>query len=195
MSTNVDKKVTALELAQPYAALALDIAKGMKQVKSLTDKLATSKGGVWGGFKQAISIGMAASHSLANIKAGLAVACEEAKIPSGSYRGYIGTIGHLYTDILAGNMTIAEAEALSVADARKRYRVVKSEPAATGETGEGVGSEETETAGANVSEENELLATIVARIKDWDSVSLALLLETLDDVEGNEVVEDVRQAA
>lgn len=185
MTTKVDKQLTALELAQPYAELALELAKEIKGVKSLQDKLEAKKGGVWGGFKRALAIGMAAGHTAANIKAGLAVACEEAKIPSGSFRGYVGTIGHMYNEIAEGTLTLSEAENMSIGDARKRYRKPKAEPSESGS-----GEESSASTASSVSETvNPLVRHVLERIKDWDDASLTVLLGIIDDIT-TESVED-----
>lgn len=198
MTTNVDKQLTALELARPYAELAMELAKGFKKVKGLNDALTTAKGGLWGGFKQALSIGMASDHNVSNIKAGLAVACEEAKIPSGSYRGYVGTIGHMYNELVTGTLTLSEAEQLSVADARKRYRKPASTPADA--------PADSASEDANVSEatntaqpiSNAMLASVMDKVKDWDDASLSVLLSIIDDLQeqaSQEEAEEMEEAA
>lgn len=198
MTTNVDKQLTALELARPYAELAMELAKGFKKVKGLQDSLTTAKGGLWGGFKQALSLGMSAGHNASNVKAGLAVACEEAKIPSGSYRGYVGTIGHMFNELADGTLTLAEAEQLSIGDARKRYRKPASTPAEV--------SAESAAPAANVSEAtntaapitNAMLASVMDKVKDWDDASLSVLLSIIDDLQeqaSQEEAEELEEAA
>lgn len=198
MTTNVDKQLTALELARPYAELAMELAKGFKKVKGLQDSLTTAKGGLWGGFKQALSIGMAASHNVSNIKAGLAVACEEATIPSGSYRGYVGTIGHMYNELVTGTLTLSEAEQMSIGDARKRYRKPAAATADVTNEDAAPAANVSETANAEQPITNAMLASVMDKVKDWDDSSLSVLLSIIDDLQeqvSQEEAEELEEAA
>lgn len=191
MTTNVDKQLTALELARPYAELAMELAKSFKKQKNLTDQLATVKGGLWGGFKQALALGMAAGHTASNINVGLKVACEEAKIPSGSFRSYGPTLGNMYAEIIAGTLTLSEAENMSIADARKRYRKVKVE-----QTAETV-AEPDAPAESVQAITNPMLASVMEKVKDWDEASLAMLLSIIDDLEeqASQEAQELEEAA
>ena len=197
MAVSIDAQLTALELARPYAELAQELAKGFKTIKSLQDKHATEKGGLWSGFKQALALGMAAGHTAGNINVGLKVACEEAKVPSGSFRSYGPTIGKMYAEIEAGTLTLAEAENMSIADARARYKKEKVE--VTADTDADTSGDALENgAGDNVSTTepaNPLLASVIDKVKTWDDASLTMLLSIIADIEEQATAEEQLEEA
>lgn len=197
MAVSIDKQLTALELARPYAELAQELAKGFKTIKGLQDKLATAKGGLWSGFKQALALGMAAGHTAGNINVGLKVACEEAKVPSGSFRSYGPTIGKMYGEIVDGTLTLAEAENMSIADARARYKKEKVE--VTADAGADTSGDVLENgAESNLSiaaPANPLLASVIDRVKGWDDASLTMLLSIIADIEEQATAEEQLEEA
>ena len=194
MAVSIDKQLTALELARPYAELAQELAKGFKTIKGLQDKLATAKGGLWSGFKQALALGMAAGHTAGNINVGLKVACEEAKVPSGSFRSYGPTIGKMYGEIVDGTLTLAEAENMSIADARARYKKEKVE--VTADSDADTSGEAQAAANVSTAEPaNPLLASVMDRVKDWDDASLTMLLSIIADIEEQATAEELLEEA
>jgi hypothetical protein len=108
-------------LSKPYLALAQGLAVALAGAKVQTDAAKKAKSGTWAGFKSAIAIARESGHSASVMRTGLEVACVEAGIPAGSFRGYISTIESLAAEVIGGTMTTAEVEAISVKDARARY--------------------------------------------------------------------------
>jgi hypothetical protein len=108
-------------LSRPYAALASHLATALAGAKIQADAAKSAKTGTWAGFKSAVVIGRDNGHSASVMRTGLEVACVDAGIPSGSFRGYISTVESLAADVFAGELSMAELEAISVKDARERY--------------------------------------------------------------------------
>lgn len=148
--------------AAPYAHLAATLATAIGSAKTQAETAKGAKQTVWDGFKSAMGIAAENGHNAAALRAGLEIACINAGIPSGSFRGYVGTIGNLYADVLkpegeAGHIALSAAVALSVKDARDRY---KPEP-------------------TNL---EKLHAKLAAAVKDWNEEEMALLLSIVDDM-------------
>jgi hypothetical protein len=119
-----DAAARAHAMAVPYEALAKQIAIAVEAQKAHGQKAKEERTNLWGAFKQALSIGMTEGHTVSALRVGLEVACEENKVPGGSIRSYINTIENMYREVAEGTLTLTAAEKLSIADARKRYRVV-----------------------------------------------------------------------
>ena len=119
-----------------------------------------SKGKVWSGFRDAISLALEAGHTTGALRAGLEIACIAAEIPAGTFRGYIGTVGNLHADVVAGNLDAETAAVISVADARKRYQKEKV-----------------------LTDAEKLQKHIADGIKDWTAEQLALLASIVDDMQ------------
>lgn len=111
----------AAALALPYNELARSLATSMAASKVASDTAKTVKTTVWHSFKQSISIAMTNGHDTATLRTGLEIACEEAGIPSGSFRGYVSTIASLHADVDSGALELEQVESISVKDARARY--------------------------------------------------------------------------
>lgn len=111
----------ALALALPYNTLAASLATALAGAKVATERAKGEKVTVWDSFKAAIVVATEQGHAPDVMRSGLEIACEEAGIPSGSFRGYVSTIVSLYGDCVDGNLEWSDVEAISVADARKRY--------------------------------------------------------------------------
>jgi hypothetical protein len=114
-------------MALPYEELAKSIALAVEAQKAHTGKAKEERNSLWGAFKRALSIGLAAGHNVSALRVGLEVACEEQKVPQGSIRSYINTIENMYREVQEEKLTLIAAEKLSIADARKRYRVVSDD--------------------------------------------------------------------
>lgn len=157
-------------MAVPYEEVAKGIALAVAANKAHTGKAKEERTNLWGAFKQALSIGLAAGHNVNALRVGLEVACEEQKVPGGSIRSYINTLENMYREIEAGGLTLIAAEKLSIADARKRYRVVSDDEKAR----------------------KDLLDTV----KDWkpDEIQAAILLLRGEADDGDvEIVQDVAE--
>lgn len=163
MTAKLSKGIAAALLADAQAQAAAYAAPYLTLAESLARNIAaadTVKGKVWDGFKSALEVASEAGHTPTALRAGLEIACTEAEIPAGSFRGYIGTIGNLYADIKADKLSLDDALALSVADARKRYKV---EPVLT--------------------DVQKLQKHIAEGIKDWTAEQLAVLASIVDDMQ------------
>lgn len=110
--------------ATPYEAIAKEIAVAVEAQKVHTDKAKGERTSLWNGFKRALSIAASVGHSPTTLRIGLEVACEQNGVPGGSFRSYVNTVVSLFTDINEGNISLADAEKLTITDARKRYRTV-----------------------------------------------------------------------
>lgn len=127
MTKEMQAQATALFLAQaadaaaPYRELANSIAILTGAKAKVSEKATEIKEGLWGAFRSALDVGLASNHTADNIAIGLTVACEEAGVPGGSSRSYIGTIRNMYAEILAGGLTREDALLMKVKDARTRY--------------------------------------------------------------------------
>lgn len=156
--------------AGAYQPLAIDLANRIAAGKSQADKAKGTKQTVWDGFKSALAIAEKEGHTETALRVGLEIACENAGIPSGSYRSYVVTVGNLFHDVKAGELTSEQVEAMTVKEARDRY---KPEPTPL------------EAARAKLIEDT----------KDFDLEQLSLLLSIVQDVKGTTVEELVEAAA
>lgn len=112
----------AADAAAPYRELANSIAVLTGARSKVAEKATEIKEGLWGAFRSALSVGLTANHSADNIAVGLTVACEDAGVPGGSSRSYIGTIRNMYAEIVSGGpLTLEDALLMKVKDARARY--------------------------------------------------------------------------
>lgn len=107
--------------AAPYSELARSLAAATAEAKVAGEVAKEVKGGVWAGFKSAVSIAAREGHNADTLRVGLEVACTEAGIPSGTFRGYVSTVCNLAADVDAGLLDLPEVDAISVKDARERY--------------------------------------------------------------------------
>jgi hypothetical protein len=127
MTKEMQAQATKLFLAQaadaaaPYRTLANEIAVLAGARSKVSEKATEIKEGLWGAFRSALDIGLSESHSADNIAVGLTVACEEAGVPGGSSRSYIGTIRNMYAEIVAGSLSREDALLMKINDARQRY--------------------------------------------------------------------------
>lgn len=122
-----DAASRAHAMAVPYETVARNVALAVEANKAHAGKAKEERTNLWGAFKSALSVGMANEHSIQALRVGLEVACEEQKVPGGSIRSYVNTIENMYREIISGSLMLPAAEKLSIADARKRYRVVSDE--------------------------------------------------------------------
>jgi hypothetical protein len=111
----------AADAAAPYRALANEIAVIVGAKVKAGEKVTEAGENLWGKFRSALDIGLSADHSADNIAIGLTVACEEAEVPGGTARSYIGTIRNMYAEILAGGLTREDALLMKIKVARQRY--------------------------------------------------------------------------
>lgn len=109
-------------LAEPYAQLAQRIATSLAAGKVMAEKAKSEKASTWDEFKGAIDVALVNGHNTGALASGLQIACEEAGIPAGSFRGYSSTIQNLFQDICDGNLTREQVGEMSVKDARERYQ-------------------------------------------------------------------------
>lgn len=109
-------------LAKPYATIAEAIATGIAAAKVHGDKAKSERSTVWDGFKSAMTTALNEGHNSSAMRCGLEIACVNASIPAGSFRGYISTIESLFEDVTAGKTTLEAATAISVKDARELYQ-------------------------------------------------------------------------
>lgn len=107
--------------AAPYDGLAKKLATAIAGTKAHGDAVKAERSTLWDTFKSACTIGLKAEHDANALRAGLEIACVNAGIPAGSFRGYVSTIGSLYGDLIAGNLSEGELADISVKDARERY--------------------------------------------------------------------------
>lgn len=161
--------------ASPYAHLAAELATSMSAAKAQTDRAKAERTSVWDGFKSAMSIALENGHSAAALRAGLEIACTNAGIPAGSFRGYVGTIGNLYADVCKaegeeGHLALEAALEISVKDARERY---KPEP----------------------SNLEKLRKALAERTKDWNEEELAVLLSIVDDTNADKAPKTTEEEA
>ena len=108
-------------MAAPYNALAAHLATGMAGLKAHGDKLKGERSSIWDQFKSAIDVAQENGHNPEAMRAGLEIACLNAGIASGSFRGYVSTVENLARDLTEGNITREEVKDIAVADARARY--------------------------------------------------------------------------
>lgn len=115
-------KAQMAAVSAPYRALANTLAAELVEVGTLATGVKEKRGGVWAGFKRAATIAQEAGHNSSTMRAGLEIACNDAGIPSGTFRGYVSTLEKLKADVDDGSLTMADLTAISIADARKRYK-------------------------------------------------------------------------
>ena len=159
----LSKTITAILLAQaavavPYAGLAAHIATIAAGTAAQGDALKAARTGLWDSFKAAIPLALEAEHNAETMRAGLEIACMNANVPAGTFRGYVSTVQSLYADIEAGELSAAEVEAISVKDARERYMNADKKALATAK------------------------AALLARVKGWTVEELGLLVLMCDDI-------------
>ena len=166
----LDAQAQALAMAVPYAALARRLATAITAATAQSAVAKEEKVTVWGTFKEAIKAAQDVGHSVTALRAGLEVACTEAGIPSGSFRGYITTVGNLYSDVLDELLTVEEVQAMSIADARKLYKVEKE-----------------------LSNLDKLRKALIDGTADWNEAELATLVSIVADSNAERVpaVEEV----
>jgi hypothetical protein len=111
----------AADAAAPYRTLAGEIGIIVGAKAKAGERVTEAGENLWGKFRSALDIGLSADHSADNIAVGLTVACEEAGVPGGSYRTYIGTIRSMYAEVLAGGLSREDALLMKIKDARQRY--------------------------------------------------------------------------
>ena len=143
-------------LTGPYADTAKHIAAAVAASKASSDEATGRRKSVFASFKEAIPAAQTAGHSTDQMAEGLSLACAEAGVPSGTFRGYVSTVKNLMADVQAGKLTMAEVTEISVADARKRY---KPEPTA---------EEKAKTEATN---------RLNAAMKEWNAEQIALLAD------------------
>lgn len=114
----------ATGLAAPYRAIAIAIATAVAAQAVHEGKLKVEKVSLWSAFKDALSVAATAEHSPSALRMGLEVACNEADVPGGSFRSYAGTVSSMAQDIADGTLTLADALAMPIVDARNRYKEV-----------------------------------------------------------------------
>lgn len=146
--------------AGAYQALATSLANTIAAGKTQADKAKGTKGTIWEGFKSALSIAEKEGHTETALRVGLEIACENAGIPSGSYRSYVVTIGNLFHDVKAGELTNEQVEAMTVKEARERYK-------------------------APPTELEQMRAKLVEDTKDFTVEQFGLLLSIVSDVKGD----------
>lgn len=111
----------ATALSGPYASLARELATDITAAKVAGETAKEAKGGIWGGFKNAITASIEAEHDANAMRVGLEVACEEAGIPSGTFRGYVSTLCSLKADVDNAVLSLEQALSISIKDARELY--------------------------------------------------------------------------
>lgn len=146
--------------AGAYQPLAIDLANRIAASKTQTDKAKGTKQTVWDGFKSALAIAQENGHTETALRVGLEIACENAGIPSGSYRSYVVTVGNLFHDVKAGELTGEQVEAMTVKEARDRYK-------------------------APPSELEQMRAKLIEDTKDFTVEQFGLLLSIVSDVRGD----------
>lgn len=113
----------AADAAAPFRALANEIGTIVAKRKGLSAEGTKQGASLWDKFKTALSIAHEAGMSANSLKLGLAVACAEADVPTGSYRSYVSTVASMLADVnSASDTTIVEALALTIQQAREKYQ-------------------------------------------------------------------------
>jgi hypothetical protein len=112
----------AADYAAPYRSIAATLATIAGAKAKLGEKVTEQAFSLWEGFKQGLDVAIAADHSPNAVRVGFAVACEEAGIPSGSFRSYVATIGSMYAEVQTGTLTREDALLMKIKDARERYQ-------------------------------------------------------------------------
>lgn len=164
-----DQAARNAAIMAPYVELALKIAQHTEEVGTVSKAVKEAKGGIWGAFKSAMATASEAGHNASALRLGLALACTEAGMKPGTFRSYVMTVGDIWAEAHDGVLpkgietaiTIEEAAKLSIGDARKRYKVL--------------------------SQKEQLLADITAKLKEMDESALTdVLLLLSDDAEQDE---------
>lgn len=192
----------AATLATQYRPVAAAIARTFDTVKDAREDSKAKAGSLWHGFKAAIPVAAELGHGPDSMRAGLEIACLEAKVPAGSIRSYLSTLAYLAADAFTFTPAIGtppaegvpasedytpqrglspkEVAEISVKDARKRYQSAEAKALA------------------------EARAKLNKVTREWDAESLLLLVEMAEGLnkpaeataEGiGENVEPQRQAA
>ena len=118
--------------AIPYKPVSAAVAMSLAAVKAHQDKVKEERTNVWKNFKDALDVAATAGHTVSAMRVGLALACDEVGIPEGSFRSYLSTVTNLYADIMdpdneRGTLTLAQAKAMSIQEARKRFAAPPSD--------------------------------------------------------------------
>lgn len=155
--------------AIPYKALcgelsAIAHAQAARDAASRRDRAT-----LWDTFKKALNIAANSGHSVESMRMGLELACSEAGIPGGSFRSYVNTLGQLFEDVLRARITVEEATALSISDARARYRVITPV--------------------------DKVRRALAEATRDWNANELSALLNVAQGQTDEEVIETIEQAA
>lgn len=103
----------------PYRSLAVKIANTVAAGKKIGEKAKEGRQSLWDNFKAAIVVASEAHHSAAAMTDGLSLACDEAKVPAGSYRSYVATASALLAKVSTGTLTVEAAKALTITNARQ----------------------------------------------------------------------------
>lgn len=169
MKLNDGLKALGAEYAVAYADLAAKIAGHAAQAADKAGKAKDAKATVWGDFKTALTLASEAGHTVTALRVGLEIACIEADIAPGTFRSYVATVGDLYTDVMdeEKEFTLEQATAISIADARKRYKTETPLQA--------------------------MHAKLKEAIKDWDETQMALLLSLVADINGEQGEQEEEQ--
>jgi hypothetical protein len=110
--------------ATPYRALAEQIKSVMDESASIAETAKENRATTWDTFKQALAIASAEGHSQLALRVGMEIACDQAGVPGGSFRSYLSTIVNLYEDIQEGELTLKDAQDMTITAARALYRVI-----------------------------------------------------------------------
>ena len=110
--------------AAPYRALATELAINFAEAAELAQNQKDNRTATWTVFKGALEIAVNAKHSVNALRIGMEIACDAAGVPGGSFRSYINTLSNMYEDIQSKNMTLEQATAMTIAQARALYRVL-----------------------------------------------------------------------
>lgn len=117
----------ASAVSGPYITLAKSIATAMTAAGVKAEASKEGRKTVWNAFKDALTIASTNGHNVSTLRVGLEIACSEAGIPAGSFRSYLGTTANLYSDVTEGKLTLADAQGMTIKDARDRYKPEPSE--------------------------------------------------------------------
>jgi hypothetical protein len=110
--------------ATPYRALAAQIKTVMDESASLQETARENRTTTWDIFKQALVIASEEGHTQLALRVGMEIACDQAGVPGGSFRSYLSTVVNLYEDIQEGNLSLKDAQDMTITAARALYRVV-----------------------------------------------------------------------
>lgn len=110
----------AADAALPYRTLAAAIATANATVAAKAEATKAERKSLWALFRDSLALGLEAQHTATDLRVGLEVALADA-VPGGSFRSYIGTVGNMYADIVAGSLSVEDASTMTVEKARERY--------------------------------------------------------------------------